>query len=122
MLGILSKYIERADLIRRNADGRTTEVISFNLEEALQEEGFGLELLQPYDNIRIYPNTVQLITGKFVIIEGAVKNPGRYTFDEGMSLEDLLLKAQGFNENAFIGQVEITRTEEPMTDQQKARF
>ena len=97
-------------------------MISFNLEEALQEEGFGMELLQPYDNIRIYPNTVQLITDKFVIIEGAVKNPGRYTFDEGMSLEDLLLKAQGFNENAFIGRVEITRTEEPMTDQQKARL
>ena len=115
-------HLDRADLIRRNTDGRTTEVISFNLEEALQEEGFGLELLQPYDNIRIYPNTVQLITGKFVVIEGAVKNPGRYTFDEGMSLEDLLLKAQGFNENAFIGRVEITRTEEPLTDVQKALF
>ena len=79
-------------------------------------------MLQPYDNIRIYPNTVQLVTDKFVIIEGAVKNPGRYTFDEGMSLEDLLLKAQGFNENAFIGRVEITRTEEAMTDQQKAQL
>lgn len=114
--------LDRADLIRRNADGRTTEVISFNLKEALQEKGFGLEALQPYDNIRIYANTVQLITGKFVIIEGAVKNPGRYTFDEGMSLEDLLLKAQGFNENAFVGRVEITRTEEPLTSQQKARL
>ena len=114
-------HLDRADLIRRNVDGRTTEVISFNLEEALQEEGFGLEILQPYDNIRIYPNTVQLITDKFVIIEGAVKNPGRYTYDEGMSLEDLLLKAQGFNENAFIGRVEVTRIEEPITDQQKAK-
>ena len=114
-------HLDRADLIRRNVDGRTTEVISFNLEEALQEEGFGLEILQPYDNIRIYPNTVQLITDKFVIIEGAVKNPGRYTYDEGMSLEDLLLKAQGFNENAFIGRVEITRVEEPITNQQKAK-
>ena len=114
-------HLDRADLIRRNVDGRTTEVISFNLEEALQEEGFGLEILQPYDNIRIYPNTVQLITDKFVIIEGAVKNPGRYTYDEGMSLEDLLLKAQGFNENAFIGRVEITRIEEPITNQQKAK-
>ncbi len=113
-------HIDRADLIRRNADGRTTEVLSFNLDEALQEEGFGLEQLQPYDNIRIYPNTVQMITDKFVVIEGAVKNPGRYNFDEGMSLEDLLLKAQGFNENAFIGRVEITRTKEPITDQQKA--
>ena len=115
-------HLNRADLIRRNADGRTTEVISFNLEEALKEEGFGLELLQPYDNIRIYPNTVQLITGKYVIIEGAVKNPGRYTFDEGMSLEDLLLKAEGFNENAFIGRVEITRTIEPIAKEQKARL
>lgn len=114
-------HLDRADLIRRSVDGRTTEVISFNLEEALQEEGFGLEILQPYDNIRIYPNTVQLITDKFVIIEGAVKNPGRYTYDEGMSLEDLLLKAQGFNENAFIGRVEVTRVEEPITDQQKAK-
>ena len=114
-------HLDRADLIRRSVDGRTTEVISFNLEEALQEEGFGLEILQPYDNIRIYPNTVQLITDKFVIIEGAVKNPGRYSYDEGMSLEDLLLKAQGFNENAFIGRVEITRVEEPITNQQKAK-
>tara|TARA_B100000989_G_scaffold295884_1_gene277872 strand:- start:2408 stop:5152 length:2745 start_codon:yes stop_codon:yes gene_type:complete len=114
-------HLDRADLIRRNIDGRTTEVISFNLEEALQEEGFGLETLQPYDNIRIYPNTVQLIADKFVIIEGAVKNPGRYTYDEGMSLEDLLLKAQGFNENAFIGRVEVTRIEEPINDQQKAK-
>ena len=65
---------------------------------------------------------MQLITGKYVVIEGAVKNPGRYSFDAGMSLEDLLLKAQGFNENAFIGRVEITRTEEPLTDEQKARF
>ena len=114
-------HIDRADLIRRNADGRTTEVISFNLEEALQEKGFGLEILQPYDNIRIYPNTVQLIANKFVVIEGAVKNPGRYTFDEGMSLEDLLLRAQGFNENAFIGRVEVSRTEELMTDRDKAK-
>lgn len=122
-----SEYLEqvhlaRAELIRRNADGRTTEVISFNLEEALQETGFGLETLQPYDNIRIYPNTVQLITGKFVVVEGAVKNPGRYTYHEGMTLEDLLLRAQGFNENSFIGQVEITRTEELLNDQQKAQF
>ncbi len=115
-------YLDRADLIRRTNDGRTTEIIAFNLEEALGEEGFGLELLQPYDNIRIYPNTVQMVTGKYVIIEGAVKKPGRYTFDEGMSLEDLLLKAQGFNENAFIGRVEITRTEEPSNPQQKARL
>ena len=115
-------HLERADLIRRNADGRTTEVIPFNLEEALRGEGFGQEQIQPYDNIRIYPNTVQLITGKYVVIEGAVKNPGRYSFDEGMSLEDLLLKAQGFNENAFIGRVEITRIEEPLTDEQKARL
>ena len=114
-------YLERADLIRRNSDGRTMEVISFNLEEALKEEGFGLEMLQPLDNIRIYPNTIQLITDKFVIIEGAVENPGLYSYDEGMSLEDLLLKAQGFNENAFIGKVEITRIEESMTNQQKAR-
>ena len=113
--------LERADLIRRNSDGRTTEVISFNLGEALQEDGFGLEMLQPLDKIRIYPNTVQLITDKFVVIEGAVKNPGVYSFDEGMSLEDLLLKAQGFNENAFIGRVEITRIEEPLINQQKAK-
>ena len=115
-------HLDRADLIRRNSDGRTTEILSFNLEEALNETGFGLELLQPYDNIRIYPNTVQLVTGKYVVIEGAVKNPGRYTFDENMTLEDLLLKAQGFNENSFVGRVEITRTEEPSTPQQKARL
>lgn len=103
-------FMDRADLIRRNEDGRTTRVISFNLKEALEEKGFGLELVQPFDLVRVYPNTVQLIDDKFVVINGEVKNPGTFEFQENMTLEDLLLKARGFKENSYIGEVEITRT------------
>ncbi len=113
--------LTRADLIRRNEDGRTTNIISFDLEEALNEEGFGLEIMQPYDRIEVYENTVQLITDKYVVISGAVKSPGRYSFNENMTLEDLIMNAKGFGENAFLGEVEITRTERPELESEKAR-
>lgn len=112
--------LTRADLIRRNEDGRTTNIISFDLEEALNEEGFGLEIMQPFDQIKVYENTVQLITEKYVVISGAVKSPGRYNFNENMTLEDLIMNAMGFSEDAYLGEVEITRTERPELESEKA--
>ncbi len=113
--------LTRADLVRRNEDGRTTNIISFNLEEALNEEGFGLEIMQPFDQIKVYENTVQLITDKYVVISGAVKSPGRYNFNENMTLEDLIMNAMGFSEDAYLGEVEITRTERPESQSEKAK-
>lgn len=102
-------YLERADLIRQAEHGLQELIIPFNLEEALRNEGAGQALLQPGDRIRIYPVDVQEIREKFVVISGAVKNPGRYRWQENMTMEDLILRAGGFTEDALLDWAEVTR-------------
>jgi len=102
-------YLERADLIRKAEHGTEEIIIPFNLAEALRNEGAGRALLQPGDRIRIYPVDVQEIRDKFVTISGAVKNPGQYRWQENMTLEDLILRAGGFTEDALLDWAEVTR-------------
>lgn len=113
-------YLKRADLIRRTSDGRSTNVIPFNLDEALRNEGFGKELLEPADLIRIYPNTLELFANKFVVISGEVKNPGQYELNENMTLEDLLVIAGGFTESSYLSKVEVSRLVKPENLSSKA--
>ncbi len=102
-------YLERADLIRKAEHGTEEIIIPFNLAEALRNEGAGRALLQPGDRIRVYPVDVQEIREKFVTISGAVKNPGQYRLQENMTLEDLILRAGGFTEDALLDWAEVTR-------------
>ncbi len=102
-------YLERADLIRRQADGINDTTIAFNLEMALNNKGIGTELLMPYDRIAIYPRDISKISDKHVTISGYVENPGRYPYTSDMSLEDLVVAAGGFREGAFLESVELNR-------------
>ena len=40
-------------------------------------------------------------------INGDVKSPGDYDYDDNMSLLDLILKSGGFNKNTYAFEVEI---------------
>jgi len=102
-------YLERADLFRKLPDGKTEEIISFDLAQALRQQGTGTTLLQPEDSIQVYPLTVEFIEDRFVHINGAVNRPGRYRFTDNMSLEDLIIQAGGFTEAAFQEFVEVSR-------------
>lgn len=113
-------YLKRADLVRRTDNGRNSIVIPFNLEQALENKRFGTTKLQPFDEIKIYPNTVELIDDKFVVINGAVKNPGRYEFNENMTLEDILITAGGFLESSSLTKVEVSRLVKPEKAESKS--
>lgn len=102
-------FLPRADLFRRSADGRTEEIIPFDLAVALRGEGLASDLLRPEDEIRIYPVTVETVENRFVTISGAVKGPGEYRYRDNMTLEDLILQAGGFTEDAYLTEVEVTR-------------
>lgn len=99
----------RADLFRKSPDGRSEEIIPFHLGDALAGDGFANELLKPGDEIRIYPLEVEVLREPYVEISGAVKKEGQYRFREGMTLEDLILQAGGFEEGAYLQEVEVTR-------------
>ena len=102
-------FKDRADLFRKSDDGRSEEIIPFHLGEALDGNGFASELLKPGDEIRIYPLEVEVLREPYVELSGAVKREGQFRFREGMTLEDLILQAGGFEEGAYLKEVEVTR-------------
>ena len=102
-------FMDRADLYRRTFDGTDEMIIPFHLGDALAEAGFADSLLRPGDGIRVYPREVEVIKDKVVTIYGAVKQPGQYRLRENMMLEDIILHAGGFTENAFLAEAQVTR-------------
>lgn len=102
-------FMDRADLYRRTFDGTDEMIIPFHLGDALAEAGFADSLLRPGDGIRVYPREVEVIKDKVVTIYGAVKQPGQYRLRENMTLEDIILHAGGFTENAYLAEAQVTR-------------
>ncbi len=101
-------FLPRADLYRRLDDGNP-ELIAFDLEQVLAGAGEGSMLLEPFDQVRIYPAEVEVIREQYVEISGAVKDPGRYPLGENMSVQDVILQAGGVVEGAYTDMVEVTR-------------
>jgi protein involved in polysaccharide export with SLBB domain len=112
-------FLDRADLYREAEDGRSERVIPFHLGDALNGDGMAEETLRPDDQVRIYPVDVEVLRDRFIEISGAVKSPGRYDFRDNMTLKDIILQAEGFQEGAFLESVEVTRR--PEVDGQAVR-
>lgn len=105
-------FLERADLLRESADGARREIIPFDLGGVLEgTSAFASETLRPSDEIRVYSDRVERIQDRFITVTGAVNEPGQIRYFDGMTLEDALLQVEGFREDAFLGEVEVTRTD-----------
>lgn len=99
-------FTSRATLHRLKAD-LSPELISFNVVQLLQ--GLVPDIkLQREDRLTIY-SKFDLKEGYFVSIEGEVSNPGYFLYEQGMSVQDLVLMAGGLKEAASIKHVEISR-------------
>lgn len=114
-----SVFLKRADVLRR-VDDQQEEIMPFHLGDALQGAGMASMLLQPNDEIRIYAAELTNVTDPFVTIEGAIRAPGRFRFQQNMSLEDLIVQAGGFTEQAFLGYAEVTRADADAENWRKA--
>ena len=66
--------------------------------------------LQEEDEIRIFSRS-SFLPNRYVTIVGAVRNPGRVAFREGMTMRDLVLLANGVTEDADLRVAEIARRE-----------
>jgi len=102
-------FLGRADLYRVSDDGGEERVIPFHLGDALKGEGMTSRTLKPEDKIRVYPATVERLKERFVEISGAVKDTGRYAYQDNMTLKDVILQANGFTEGASLQAVTVTR-------------
>lgn len=103
-----STYLERADLVRLNPDMITKRIIPFNLQRLLDDSTYNIPL-QPRDEVIVYGIGVREVTDKYVTINGHVKSPGKYPLRSNMTLNDLVLLAGGFTEDASLLEAEVSR-------------
>lgn len=95
-------FLPRADLYRFDDKSSSSKLISFRLDsllENVERNNFNL-----FSNDRVVIYSKKDITGdslKTVVIEGQVKNPGRYELTDGMTLNELFFMACGFNDKVF---------------------
>ena len=98
-------YYERA-VIRRYKPDYTPSFIPFNVNDVLAGK-FNLAL-QREDSVHIYKLT-ELKEKYSVIINGEINKPGTYDFYENMTVQDLVLMANGYRDGAALQKIEISR-------------
>lgn len=103
-------YLERADIIRLNKNGKTTVIHSFNLEKALsKDKKHDLQLVN-HDKIIVYSKwDVDYIPPRKVSITGAVQNPKEFKRSDGMTIQDLLLLSGGLMPDVYHKRADLFR-------------
>lgn len=60
------------------------------------------------DEVRVFSRT-NFRSDRFITIAGAVRKPGRLTFNDGMTIRDAILLADGLREDAYLSAAEVAR-------------
>jgi protein involved in polysaccharide export with SLBB domain len=95
-------------LINRLNDDYSLEQISFNVSEVIENPEVHDVRLHREDQVLIR-SIHELEDEQSVEISGAVRQPGEYNFRQSMTLEDLILKADGFTDAASEARIEVSR-------------
>lgn len=82
-------------------------------------ESDGEQFLQPGDRLNVYDNTTYTNVGE-VRVSGAVKSPMGTTFDETLTIHDLLSMAGGFEVGAAYDNVQVFRVD--ISDSEAAKL
>ncbi|HEX7367479.1 MAG TPA: SLBB domain-containing protein [Pelobium sp.] len=93
--------------ITRLTDDLNTELISFDVKKILNGAAEDIPLKR--EDVVSISSIFDLKEEYKVTINGQVRRPGDFQFSENMSLEELILKAGGFNESATPQRIEISR-------------
>lgn len=99
-------YTGRALVVRKKED-LSKEYIAVELKPIAEGKDEGL-LLQREDSVHI-ASIFDLKDTATITINGAVRKPGTYRYEEGLSLKSMILKAQGFADDATGQGIEISR-------------
>ena len=99
-------YAGRALLVRTRPD-LTKEYITIDLKPIISGKEEGLAL-QKEDSIHI-ASIFDLRDTSAVTINGAVRKPGTFRYEEGLTLKSLIMKAEGYSDHATGTGIEISR-------------
>jgi len=106
-------YLERILISRTNEDSTRVQLRSAFVDStgAVAND----VVLQEEDEVRVFSRSA-FLPNRYVTVVGAVRNPGRVPYREGMTMRDLVLLAEGVTEDADLREAEIARrdaTEDP---------
>ncbi len=98
-------YLQRGLLRRLKAD-YTPAFLNFNITEVLNGQ-FNIPL-QREDSVQIYRVT-DLREKYTVVINGEVNKPGVFEYSDNMTVQDLVLMANGYKDGASLQKMEVSR-------------
>jgi polysaccharide biosynthesis/export protein len=102
-------YLDRI-LVSRTNDDSTRIQLRSAFKDSLGSVADDL-VLHEEDEVRVFSRATFLPV-RYVTIVGAVRNPGRVPYREGMTMRDLVLLANGVTEDADLSEAEIARRAE----------
>jgi protein involved in polysaccharide export with SLBB domain len=99
-------YLERILISRTNDDSTRVQ-----LRSAFTDTTGAIAndlVLHEEDEVRVFSRAA-FLPNRYVTVVGAVRNPGRVPYHEGMTMRDLVLLAEGVTEDADLREAEIAR-------------
>lgn len=99
-------FTARAVLHRMRAD-RSLEVIPVDVAGIMG--GTVADIPLANEDVLFIPTQSELISNRYVQINGEVQSPGRYQWAANMSIEDLVMKAGGLTDAASVAKVTVSR-------------
>ena len=106
--GVLEEFFGDRVQVLRTHENMEKEMFSTNLKEILDGERQADRKLQKWDVVKV-SSIWDLRQKEYVEIYGEVTNPGKYFLREGMTIQDVILLANGFTQTAYKDTVEISR-------------
>jgi protein involved in polysaccharide export with SLBB domain len=106
-------FLNRGYIARRKAD-YDRQYISFNTRDIMS--GTQADILLMKEDSVFIPSIDNLQDIPTITVGGSVRVPNTFQYREGMSLEDAILMAGGFTNDAATHKVEITRLEKNKAD------
>lgn len=110
--GLKEDAMDFAYIFRKNnKDAKTQEYLYIDLKQALENPLSKANVtLEPLDRLLIYSKN-NYTDESFVRVDGAVRNPGEFLYNESLTLRDILLLAGGVRREASLDRVDIYRLE-----------
>jgi len=119
----LTAYLKNAEItrIKKNGEKVTSYPISVNLEEALKGDPKSNIRLLPFDEVTIrkVPDWTEE-TERYVTLKGEFFFPGTYPVYKGERLSDVIERAGGFTDRAYLKAAKFTR--KSVQDEQQKRM
>lgn len=100
-----NEFASRGQISRRKKD-YTYELISFDIRAAVTGEK-DIEL-QPHDEVFI-PNILELRENYNIVSKGEVNKPDTIPYQDGMTIEDVIVLSGGLKESASYAKIEVAR-------------